>query len=117
MSSVLTIAEAAEDLKITESVVWGYHRKGLLDVMYTRNVGASSSRRGPRDARIDRGEWERFKKALTVKIDPPRPAGDSGSAQGVGDQGDGKPARGRPRKGLPVPAGADKWLKAYKAAK
>lgn len=107
MSSVLTIAEAAEDLRTSEALVWSYHRRGLLAVMYLKNVGAAPSRRGPRDARIDRAEWERFKQFLTVRCDTPTqetPADD-------------RPRPGRPRKGIAPPAGSDKYLRGYKAAR
>jgi hypothetical protein len=109
MSSVLTIAEAAEDLKITENQVWAYHHKGLLAVMYTRNVGASSSQRGPRHARIDLDEWRRFKAFLTIRRDAPGELADD-------KPGDEKPRRGRPVAGTPKPAGAEKWLKRYRQA-
>jgi hypothetical protein len=108
MSSVLTIAEAAEDLKITENQVWAYHHKGLLAVMYTRNVGASSSQRGPRHARIDVEEWRRFKAFLTIRRDAP--------SEPTEDKPSEKPRRGRPVAGTPKPEGAEKWLKRFKAA-
>jgi hypothetical protein len=106
MSSVLTIAEAALDLQVNESLIWSYHRRGLLDVMYTRNVGAAPSRRGPRDARIDRAEWARFKRTLTIRRDA------QPSADGETDA----PRRGRPRTGVPRAEGPSKWLKGYKGA-
>lgn len=102
-SSVLTIPEAAEDLRISETMVWGYHRRGLLGVMYTRNVGAESSRRGPRDARIDRAEWERFKQFLTVRMESSTSPVDAAST----------PRRGRPPKGAPKAEGAGKWLRKF----
>jgi hypothetical protein len=104
MSTVLTIEEA-EDLKVSESLIWSYHRRGLLDVIYTRNIGAAPSRRGPRDARIDRGEWERFKRTLTIRRDAP-------PADGEPDA----PRRGRSRKGVTRAEGPSKWLKGYKGA-
>ena len=107
MSSVLTIAEAAEDLRISEGLVWSYHKRGLLALIYTRNLHAESSRRGPRDARIDRAEWERFKAWLTVKIDAP--------TQEKAD--DEKPRPGRPRKGIAPPVGSERYLRGYRAAK
>src|SRR5262249_25891283 len=101
---------AAEDLRVSEAMVWGYHRRGQLAVMYTRNVGAESSRRGPRDARIDRAEWERFKAFLTVRRDAPA------VTEAAGDEGRGeRPGRGRPPKAkaqASAEAGS-KWLKGY----
>ncbi len=107
MSSVLTGAEAAEDLKVSEAIVWDYHRKGLLDVMRTRNIGACVSRRGPQDARIELTEWARFKAFLTVKVERPATEGEKQTPVHA------KPRPGRPRGGPAAPAGSEKWLRAH----
>jgi hypothetical protein len=68
-SSVLTIAQAAADLQITEPRVWRFHRDGRLAIMYMAG-SPTLGRRGAKDGRIDREEWERFKRSLAVILNP-----------------------------------------------
>ena len=66
-SSVITIAEAAEDLATTPARIWRFHREGRLQVIYL--AGATvGGRRGAKDGRVDRQEWARFKASLSVSI-------------------------------------------------
>jgi hypothetical protein len=73
-SSVLTIEEAAADLRITPARVWRYHREGRLALLYLAGT-ATHGRRGAKDGRVDRAEWDRFKRSLMVSVRPePAPA-------------------------------------------
>jgi hypothetical protein len=70
--SVLTIARAAADLQTTEPRLWKFHREGRLAIMYMAG-SPTAARRGAKDGRIDREEWERFKRDLTVTYRPEPP--------------------------------------------
>mgnify|MGYP000452713742 CR=1 FL=1 len=78
LPSVLTIKEAADDLKVGTHVLWNWHMRGQLPFLYTNpeSLATRSRRRGPKGARIERGEWERFKAGLAVWIDPLPPESD-----------------------------------------
>lgn len=88
-ASVITIAEAVADLATTPGRIWRFHREGRLTVIYLAGT-TTGSRRGSKDGRIDRAEWERFKATLSVSVLPPlEPAPTIGA--------------GRPRKGMSPP--------------
>jgi hypothetical protein len=94
-SSVLTIAEAAADLRIPESRIWAWHRCGLLPLIYTSGKPIAG-RGGAKDARIDAETWARFKRSLTVTVNPAVSDAEAEPA---------RPRRGRPPRGEPRPAG------------
>lgn len=90
-AAYLTLPEAAAELRCEPGVLWRAHREGRLAILYLAGT-ARAGRRGGKDGRIGRDEFERFKLSLTVRVVPaPAPAG--------------PPKPGRPRGGRKAAAG------------
>jgi hypothetical protein len=84
----LTLQECADELRIPLSILRRHIRAGTL-VALALSPSADPGRRGPKCYRVERAEWERFKRDVRTKAAMPAPA--EGETTTI--------PRGRPRTG------------------
>ena len=102
-AAYIDVAAAAAELGVATALLWHWHNAGALAI-FADNDAALKGTRGRKRGRIALAEWDRFKRARTVVVQPKR---DEASTTG---QGRGRPPKGSKSDGLGIVG--EGWRKA-----